>query len=356
MPALHRSLATSLSPALALALALACSSKTKTGEPPAVREIDGLDAIPAGSQVVLGGDVAKLAGSALIRRGVEAVFARDPALAARIEAITTECELVPGENVESFIIGMGESPDETLMVVRGKFVENALAACVQRSLGESGGRLTTKTVGGRTVYLAASGLGKSTVFFGLGSPRSLMVASSEDWLAKAFGAGPRVTSDREMAALLAKAPTDATLWGVGLVAKDVGAGLVVATDGEVGAPRAMVAQLDVWDGLEASLRVELNSKDDANRLKLMAEAQKPVIAAIAQKWLLGTLVSEKIQFVAEEKSMILRVSATGQELSDLLAAVDTGGDSLQNPQSDDVPGEDGDGKRDTPADGKAPLR
>lgn len=338
-----------------VALAAGCGKKKKE-EPPAPPPVEGLDAIPAGVTRVVGGDVAKLASSRLVRRGVAAIFERDPEIAGRIRRLVKECELEPGKNVAGFIIGLGDKPGEAVMAVRGEFVGASLAACVQRAIGD-GGQLVTKQIGGRPAYKARGG--GSPVWFALGSPKSLVVAASEAWLAKGLGQGPRLTADPAMKALLAAAPTKATLWGAGKVPEKVASDLASAAGGQIQAPESMTASLELGDSLEAELRTRFAKAEDANKLKSLAKLQMPAIVAVAQRHHLGQLLS-RLRVDAQGSEVVLRLTASEQQLSDLLAAVDSGPTSLQNPASSSSPdpeeGDKGDGQGKPPAGDEAPLR
>jgi hypothetical protein len=316
--------------ALALALLVACGGKKQEEAAPPPPPIEGMSAIPGGATRVVGGDIAKLVASRLVRRGVAAVFERDTELEQRVERLVDSCQIVPGKNVTHFLIGLGDGADEAVMALSGSFAENTLAACVQKALGDDG-RLSTKSVGGRTAYLAQSGDG-SPVWFALGSSRSLIVASSEEWLDRGLGKGPRLADDAAMKAILADAPTEAAIWAAGKVPEEIGRALVEAAGGEIGPPRSMTGGLELDEALNAELRARFASAFDANKLKMLAKLQMPAIAAVAQRNGLGKLVS-RLDIGSEGDIVVLRLAASAAELSDLLAAVDSDAGSLQNPAS-----------------------
>lgn len=342
------------------AVSTGCGKKSndKAGPP----SVEGVEALPEGVSRVLGGDVRKLMASRLVRRGVTGMLDRDKVLAERIDSLIETCELEPGVNVRGFLIGLGDKPTESVMAVRGKFVENALAACVQKAMIDSGGKLVTKTVAGRSTYVAHPGAGdtaSSPVYFAVGSPNSLVVASSEAWLAKALGQGKRMTDDPEMAGLFRGAPIDAPLWAVGRVPDDVARSLVKAAGNQIKAPRSMVARIELTNSLAAELRVEFPGVDDANKLKSLAKVQLPAIIAVSQRYGLGNLL-KKLKVEADKNVVVLQLSATEEELSELLVAVDSTDPSLQNPPSPDSNGTPDSGSIDdqgnpTPDD-EAPLR
>ncbi len=334
-----------------------CRGKKKANE--ALADIDGLAALGEGVAIVVGGDIEKLASSRLVRRGIEAMLASDTELKTRVEAIAAECKLVPGENVNSFIIGIGEGPSDLLLALSGRFEENALTACVQKRLVDTGGRLTTVPVEGRTAYRADGGSGSEPVWFALGSPKTLILAGSQEWLARGLGKGPRLTSNAATNALIASAPTKRTIWAAGKVPEQIGAMLVDATGGAISAPPSMTAQVDFERGVQAQLTAQMVSEKDAKALEKLHKFQAPMIAAMAQAKGLGRLAA-KLEVASAGKKLKIGLVANEAELSDLLATVDSGATEQQNPPSSEPnpAGEEGAKSHEgnTTPDGKAPLR
>ncbi len=297
------------------------------------------------------------------------MLARDPELAERIRGIASDCQLEPGKNVLNMLVGIGDGPTDLLLVVEGRFEENALTACVQKRLAESGGQLTTLPIAGRTAYKASGAPGEKKsdpVWLALGSAKSLIVAGSREWLEIALGKGPRLTTDPEMKARLDSALTASraatkdkpAAWAIGVVPPAVGAQLAAATGNTVAAPKMMSAQVDFRTGsgadsqvgIAATLRAEMASAKDANALKSLADLQKPLLSAVAHKKGLGQLVA-KLDFSTDGASLVMSFVASETELSDLVAAVDnsalnkptntttldTPEPPKQNPSSPDVP-------------------
>jgi hypothetical protein len=344
---------------LALVIAALCAGcgKKANNKPATPPPIEGLEALPAGVTRVVGGDVKKLMASRMVRRAVDGVLARDKVLAERIASLIESCGLEPGDNVTGFVIGLGPGPTDSVMAVRGKFVENSLAACVQKAMIDSGGKLVSVVIAGRSAYVAHPGQGEEAsapVYFAVGSPRSLVFAASEAWLARAMGEGKRMTDDPEMAGLMRRAPAGAALWAVGRVPDEVASGLARAAANEIEAPRSMIARIDLTDVFAAELRVEFPRVDDANKLKSLAQFQLPAMIAVSQRYGLGGLL-QKLEVETEKNVVVLRVSATEEELSELLVAVDTADPSLQNPSSPDSQGTNDD-QGNTASGDEAPVR
>lgn len=321
-----------------------------------VASIVGLDAIPAGVRVVVGVDVAKLARSALVQRAVDQMFARDPELEKRIDALLTACKLDPVEQLDSFVIGMGEG-DQVVLVASGQFREADIAICVDKTLTADGGRLTTQSVAGRTAYKADGGKSWPAVWFAFGAPNTLVLSSSDKLLGEALGKGKKVATDDNLAPLIARAhPAEAAMWGAGSVSPAVGEGLVTASSGKVRPPRAMFGHVRFDAGLAAELGAVMASADDAKLLESEAKPQLELLSLAAQKYGLGRLV-HKLAISAESDTVLVRIALTEDELRELVSRIDTEEAPLQNPAFDAGPeGAGNDGKRDAAPGSQTPLR
>lgn len=354
-----------LAAAVALTVAAGCGKKADDREAPEeeaelVASLDGLDAMPASATAVIGVDVAALAASPLAHRAVEQLLLRDSALAGRVAELAESCELAPAEDVEHVLIGLlpgeGEAPAESVLVAHGRFAETTLVTCLGRMLGGGGGALTSRTVGGRTLY-RASEQGAEGVWLGFGSGRTAVVASSEAALLAALGDGAKLSSRAEMVRLIGRAGVDgAAVWAAGLVDPQVGAGLVASTGGEVGAPRTIFGHLGLAEGLELFLGAELPSADDANKLVSLAKVQLEAAALVAQRHGLGRLV-RRLETSADGETVSLSLSLSDPELAQLLSAIDMGPASIENPAPESGPeGDVEDGQRDAPPGDEAPAR
>jgi hypothetical protein len=356
-------LLSALALALAVAAALGCKSddKKKPATEPALPEhpaLRGLDAIPAGMRVAVGVDVPKLSRSPLVQRAVSQMFARDPELKKRFDALSSACKFDPVEQLSSFVIGMGQG-DEVVLAATGEFREPDIAVCVDKTLAADGGHLTTQTVAGRSAYRADSGQARPAVWFAFGGPDTLVVSSLERLLADALGNGTKASADDRLAPLIARArPQDAAIWGAGAVPPAVGEGLVKATTGKVGAPQAMFGRVRFDAGLHVELGAVMASPEDAKTLESEAKPQLELVSLAAQKYGLGRLVAQ-IGVRTDASTVVIELVLSEDQLREVLSRIDTEDPSLQNPSLDAGPGPEGagsDGKRDAAPGSQTPLR
>lgn len=314
-------------------LAPVSACKHQHHRPPAARarDVQGLSAIPAGVRVVVGADVRKLAAAPLAQRAVSEMLARDPGLRERVRAITTDCKLDLRTDLTQVVVGMGKSQNDVVLVAEGHFSESHLVACVGESLHSVGGRVVTQQIDGRAAY-HAEGNGKANdVWFALGSPKTLVVTTTRDWLSRALSGGKKVVDDAAMTALVNRAGPGATLWMAGTVQPNVGQGLVQTTGGKVKKPpRAVFGHLDLSGPVDAELGVVMASTADAKAAVSFAKPQLDTLALVAQKFRLGRIV-EKISVARKRDTVILRLRLTKAEVASAISPIDTRGPADENP-------------------------
>lgn len=318
---------------LGLGLLLAVSSpacKDKNEEPrpppPAPVDVTGLAAVPAEVRVVLGVNVESIADAWPVKRAVEQMFLRDPGLAARVDGLITTCRFDPAKDLRSLVValGAGENAEQALMVAIGSFSEPEVASCVQTSLTEDGGSLTQSDVDGRRIYQATGRAGRDeSVWFTFGDPRTLVVATSPEWLAEAVGKGEKVLSRQPMASWIERADPNAGIWAAGAIDQNIGAELVKLAGDQLRAPpQALYGHIHIKDGLALSLSTIAASPEDASVLVGLARAQLGVGALALQRYGLGPIVS-KLTVNAEGDTMHLRFALSAEELKDVLSRIDT---------------------------------
>ncbi len=150
-----------------------------------------------------------------------------------------------------------------------------------------------KAVDGRVHYHADAPPGRIDVWFAFGSPQTVVVASSAEFLAEALASGPRLASDGAMAQLIHRARVpDAAVWAAGRVSPEVGKGLARATGGQIAPPRAMFGHLAAETGLDVELGVELSDPKQAKEALSLAKNELRLLAQVAQKWRLGRAVAK----------------------------------------------------------------
>ncbi len=310
-----------------MAVGLGCSDKKKSENdtpakvvPPAVQ---GLEAIPASATQVIGVDVAALANSPIVLRALERMFASKPALRDGFRKVLGDCKLDLKSDVSSATIALiptanGES--DSLLVAKGRFEEGALVACLGKSLNsESGGRLETATLDGRSLYHQVGGEAPG-LWFSFGSKETVLVSSGRPALEAALGTGAKFAkATTGVASLLSRANTSANLWAIGAIPSDVGEGLVGASGGLVKAPLAVVASADLSSGLSLGADLQLRSSEEANTLISQAKAQIAAAALVLQIDSLGRMV-QKAELSADGSWATLRWAITNEELQDLMGA------------------------------------
>jgi hypothetical protein len=323
-----------------------CGSKRKA-PPSQVADLVGIGAIPAEARVVVGLDVRRLADAPIFVKAAKQLLLRNPELLKRIGRLMDDCQLDLATDIQSVLLAGGDSTSTEagrplVMVASGTLVENELASCVRDHVSADGGTLTASTIGGRTVYAAA--VGKRMVWFAFGAtgnasaPSTLIVTPSQEWMALALGGGPRVTESAELAPLLEQAQRHGgeggpAMWVAGLLAGKIGDGLVTLLNGQLAAPpRAVVAVIDVKDGMSVAFDAVMANLEDAKALRSFASIQLQAIAAWAQLRNLGPTVA-KVQVEGKETTVTFKASLTEAELAEALSVldtVDTGPPTLQD--------------------------
>jgi hypothetical protein len=358
-------LALGLAAGAAVLAAGGCRERTVAEEAQAtVAAVEGMNAVPASADVVLGAEIAPLARSAIIERAVVRMLQSDPGLQAELDKLFKGCGFDPVRDLRTVLLAMdtpaagkaGEA-DPVLMVATGRLSEGKLASCVGQHMSQLGGSLVEKAVNGRVHYQADAPPGRFDVWFAFGSPETVVVSSSPAFLAEALADGPRLASDSQMAELVHRARVQgAALWAAGRVSPEIGKGLAAATGGQVGPPRAMFGHLQAETGLSAELGVQLASAEEAKAALSLATNQLRVLAQVAQKWRLGRAVAKVTSEVAGA-TVYIRVALSDEELRQALAPIDRDAGPDQNPAPPE--GDQGaqpNGQGDASPGGQAPLR
>jgi hypothetical protein len=330
----------------------------------AIAAIEGMDAIPASADVVLGAEVGPLSRSVLVERAVARMLDSDPGLRGELEGLFAGCGFDPVGDLTTVLVAMDNPPDSppgssdrALLVASGRLSEAKLASCVGQHMSKLGGQLVQKAVGGRVHYHADAPPGRTDVWFAFGSAKTVVASSSSEMLAESLGDGPRLAADSQMAELVHRARVGgASLWVAGRLPPEVGKGLVAATGGQVGAPRAIFGHLAAETGLTVVVGADMASPDEAKSAVSLANAQLRLLTQVAQRWRLGRAVA-KITTEAEGSTAWLRLALTDEELRLALAPVDTDAGPEQNPApTEEDQGDQHHGQGDAAPGGQAPLR
>jgi hypothetical protein len=321
-----------------LAAAVAgCKKKKPEGKPPPVASaVVGLDAVPGESRAVVSANVAALRTSWLVDRAVAQMLRRDPGLKERIDELVRACKFDPARDLDSFLIGIGgrapgRETEEAVMVVSGAFQEAELASCVGQSAATQGTSFTSQRADGRTFYRVGERSGRQdSVWFTVSGPRTVVIATSSEWLARALSPGKSVRDVPAMAALLEKVDQTAGIWAIGQVDEQVGAGLVELAGGAVKTPpRAMFGHGRLARGIELELGVMMASEQEANSLVSLMKGQLSLGALAAQRYGLGTLI-QKLGVDSEAETVYLRLALSEDEVRRVLSQIDTPTGSTQN--------------------------
>ena len=322
-----------LGPALLVSLAAAvagCGHK-KSGSAVSP-EVSGLAAVPASAEVVIVADVAKVVDSPLVARAVDQLLLRDADLAARWQKLHERCKLGVAQ-IKHVVLAIGPHAGKpgtgpVLMVATGQLVETELAACVKAMVGEGGGELTAKDLGGRTLYQARDR--NRTMYFAFGKADTVILGSSEAFVTEALGAGKKALDNPELAKWIGIADQKAPVWAAGRVDDRVRQGLVKVTAGQLSAgPAAMVVSMDPTAGAKLEVGAIMASTADAKALESFAKGQLALLGMAAQARSLGKVV-DKIAITADGELVRFRADLGVDEVNQLISALDGTGAAAQD--------------------------
>lgn len=314
-------------------LAVLASGCRKKGAQPAA-DLVGLSAVPASAQVVVAADVARVASSPLVTRAVETLLLKDADLASRWQQLHEICRL-DIKNFKTVVLAIGPHAEgaqvgtgPVLMIVTGKLVETELAECVRGMVGQGGGSLTAKTVGGRTLYQARDG--KRTMYFAFGRPDTVVLGANEAYVSEALGSGHKLADNAEMTGWIRRADQSAPIWAAGKVDERVRAGLVKVTNNQLTAgPIAIILAADPSDGVNLDVGALMATPADAKTLESFAKTQLGLLAMAAQAKQLGPIVN-KVAISAEADLARFKASLSMSDVNLLISALDPDGDAAQD--------------------------
>jgi hypothetical protein len=331
MPARTRALV------LCALVAAGCGKKASqpSGPPP---ELTGLAAVPASAEVVAGADVAKLASAPIVERAVDQLLLHDLGLRERWAKLRDDCKLDVARQVKRVMLAIGPAPaaaqgervgtGPVIMVVVGDVHEDALKDCVTKMVGQGGGSVTGKPIGGRTLYLAKDG--NRTMYFGYGRPDTVVLGSSEAYVTEALGAGKKATDNPDLTRWMKRIDPSLALWAVGRIDPRVGDGLVRVTSGKLAhGPVAVAAMADLADGAKLTLNAIMATTADAKSLESYVKGELALLTAAAQLKSLGAVVA-KVAVSVDDDVVQFRAPLTVDDLNQLLSALDGGGTSAQD--------------------------
>jgi len=310
--------------AAALALLAGCGRKTSIAAGPSP-EVTGLAAVPSSADVILGMDVARIAGAPLVTRAIEMLLAREPDLAARWMALHESCKLELGQ-VNRFMIALGPSPGgrvgagPMVMIATGKVSEVDLVKCAREIVGKGGGSLVVRNHEGRTLYQVKDGA--RTMFIAFGRPDTVILGNHEAYVNEAVGNGPKALDNPELAAWLKRADQNAPVWVVGRVAERLKAGLVRASENKLKAgAKAYVGAIDLTSGIKLDLTVLMESAEDAKQLRSFVNTNLTGLSWAAQIAASARVV-QKVSMQEQDASVRFSVALTMEDVNRVLSALD----------------------------------
>jgi hypothetical protein len=309
---------------LALVFVLAaCGKKSDSGPAP---DVTGLSAVPANAQVIIGADVAKLAGSPIVERAVRQLLLGDATLAASWQQVREGCKLDIVAQVKHMMLVLGPTPPggragtgPALLIATGSIPENDLSECVGKLVGKGGGEVRGTAVAGKTVYQVKDG--QRVMFFAYGRPDTVVLGTSEAYVVEAINAGKKALEDPELAVYLKNIDQNLPLWAVGRVDPRVRQGLVGVLPNLKSGPTAFVGSIDPRDGVKLELGAIMASPDDAKHLESITNDQKKVIAMWAQAKSLGPQVN-KVSIQSSSNIVWFRAPLTMDDVNHVLSVLD----------------------------------
>lgn len=314
--------------ALAAVLAAGCGKKTK-----AAPEVYGLSAVPASATAVVVVDVVRVIDAPLVERAVDQLLLRDPVLRDKWQGLYNDCK-IDARKLRHVILaigphqGQGPGTGPVLMVVTGQIVESELASCVRKIVGQGGGTLTAKDLGGRTLYQMKDA--NRTMFFAFGKPDTVVLGSNEAYVTEALGTTKKLADNAELMGWMKLADQRAPVWAAGKVDERVRGGLVKLTSGQVKeGPVAMVMSANPSEGLALEVGAVMASAADAKTLESFAKGQLGLMAMAAQAKSLGKIV-EKVAISTDKTVVRFKAPLTAADVNQLISALDEGSVTAQD--------------------------
>ncbi|HEY4177699.1 MAG TPA: hypothetical protein VGM90_12725 [Kofleriaceae bacterium] len=308
---------------IAIASAGCKGRNVPSGPPP---EVTGLAAVPVTAQVIIGADVAKLSASPIVGKAVEQLLMRDQELSDSWSHVVDNCKIDLTKQIEHVMLALGPAgvgavgTGPVLMVATGKVSEPDLASCVRTMVGKGGGSLTSRTVGGRTLYLVKDG--NRTMHFGFGRADTIVLGTDEAWVTDALSAGKKVTDNAEMMGWLKQVDQRSPVFAVGKVDDRTSSGLAKSSGGQLTkGPVAFVASMDPTSGAKVLLGVIMPDAASAKQLESFAKGELSLLAGVAQMKSLGT-IANKVQLATVDNQLKFTASLSMDEVNQLLSVLD----------------------------------
>jgi hypothetical protein len=160
--------------------------------------------LPADTQVLLGFDVPRIAGTPLGAKVREAIVGAQ---------LPPPCAALRADQFGNVVVG-ANGAGKAVVVFDGKVAERAAMACVEAAMKTKGAKLDNKTIAGRKVYFVTGSSDDSGWI--TWTKTAILLASSEAALTEALTpSSPKLTGD--LAALSARVDHNRMVWGASSV-------------------------------------------------------------------------------------------------------------------------------------------
>jgi hypothetical protein len=303
---------------LLFVLAGAGCSRDKKDPAAAAALAEGVTAFPAETRMLVGVGFPKIAGSSVGKQALDWALAADPAQKEALLQLLEQCKIDPGKDLDTALIGMGEGREQVAMLVRGKLDESTVVACTRKALAGRGGSIEVRTIHGHPVWAARDPQAGTTTWFTIETGRGALLATSDDWMARALDPNAaKLPSRPELNALVNRVDPAGPLWMAALMRPEVGQRMIDLTNGAVKAPATsftLEARFDA--GVDLLWRVDMQSEADAVVLVEFARSQQPWLTMAAIRYGLNKIVG-KMAFAADGRVVKIGIHLDDAEVAQL---------------------------------------
>jgi hypothetical protein len=270
---------------------------------------DVLAYLPIDSEVVIGIDVKGLRGSALWAQYRPLLVQR---LGAQLADITQKCGFDPIEAVESIAFAIADPSDQqsnAVLVVRGLDREHTLACLAKQIIPD-----TTATIDDGIVVLAHPNNDRRQVLTFVDHSTLIVQAAKQptkDTLRGLVASGVPLRGSPAFMAMYDQLDRPATVWGA-INGRARMLGQIASLGGQ---PRGLYGTLLVTDGLASTVRLQLETADQATQVTAKLQPQLAVAGAM-----LGELAVR-----AEGSVVKLTIAMSADQLRGILATMGLAG-------------------------------
>ncbi len=324
--------------AMTLALGFACSKGGK-GISGNAAQPTILASLPKTTGYAMGFSFTKLYGTKIWERLLPKVIEKNKEEFAEMKEL---CAIDPTHDFERLVMvgDEGFDHDKTLLFVQGKIDEEKVNKCITALAQKKGKKVDIKKDGKITEYASD----ENKFYSGWAAPNIAVVSPSDkgkDYLSEVLAGKTHAKDNAAFSAMLAKADTDATMWGAVVAPKDGPGAAMFANMGGTEKPAAGYMTLVFTKDLDANMGVrfptEAGAKDLTDKVNKQADALK------AQPFI-GDYI-KSLQVSAAQTDAVLKLHLTEQQIDSLMALLESNlggmlggmGDMGTGDDDDDVP-------------------